>query len=640
MVTNEERDYMWQQYASDPQMRLNMGIRRRLAPLMENNRHRIELLNSLLFSLPGTPVVYYGDEIGMGDNVYLGDRNGVRTPMQWTGDRNAGFSRADPARLFAPPVHGSGLQLSGAERRGAGARAALAAQLDEAAARDPPAEQGLRPRHASSFLEPENHRVLAFVRELPATSVLVRREPRAVGAAGRARPAAATRASCRSRCSTTREFPRIGTAPTCVTLGPYGRVLVPAARARRDPDDDARRTTAGRCRRRTRRPAARRAAVGDAVRRPRARAHRAAGAAVRSSIASDGIAPAVCAAGGIALRGLDRPRRRRRASPARDRPRALRRRVLERYLVPLVACGGRTARAAAAEHPERSSRTSAAREPARSSTSCRTRDSCSPRASASLRGNERADEGGQGARSSWNRSSRPRVADEPARPHHPLGDARNIVALIGERRVLKLFRRARSRAHPEVAITPARDGPWRIRPRASCQRPSCIARRRATRSRSVSLGEQLPQQRNGWDHAVTDVERYLDRAAAETGGPPDDEVRPALPRRTRGPAGSSACGDRGLRRNHGARRSASRRAPPRPLEPGEGFGHAQRGRRLLRRRRRRHRGAADGGQRARPGAARLARPAGRRAERCAGGVVGMAPRCCRPSPAGRSADTC
>ena len=85
-------------------MRINVGIRRRLAPLMENSRRRIELLNSLLFSLPGTPVIYYGDEIGMGDNIYLGDRNGVRTPMQWTSDRNAGFSRADPARLFAPPI--------------------------------------------------------------------------------------------------------------------------------------------------------------------------------------------------------------------------------------------------------------------------------------------------------------------------------------------------------------------------------------------------------------------------------------------------------------------------------------------------------------------------------------------------------
>ena len=104
MVTDEERDYMYQAYAADPQMRINVGIRRRLAPLMENSRRRIELMNSLLFSLPGTPVIYYGDEIGMGDNIYLGDRNGVRTPMQWTGDRNGGFSRADPARLYAPPI--------------------------------------------------------------------------------------------------------------------------------------------------------------------------------------------------------------------------------------------------------------------------------------------------------------------------------------------------------------------------------------------------------------------------------------------------------------------------------------------------------------------------------------------------------
>jgi maltose alpha-D-glucosyltransferase/alpha-amylase len=104
MVTDEERDYMYQSYAADPQMRINVGIRRRLAPLVENSRRRIELLNGLLMSMPGTPIIYYGDEIGMGDNIYLGDRNGVRTPMQWTGDRNAGFSRADPARLFAPPI--------------------------------------------------------------------------------------------------------------------------------------------------------------------------------------------------------------------------------------------------------------------------------------------------------------------------------------------------------------------------------------------------------------------------------------------------------------------------------------------------------------------------------------------------------
>ncbi|HEU4682545.1 MAG TPA: maltose alpha-D-glucosyltransferase, partial [Gemmatimonadales bacterium] len=104
MVTDEERDYMYRVYAHDPQMRINLGIRRRLAPLMGNDRRRIELMNALLFSLPGTPIVYYGDEIGMGDNIYLGDRNGVRTPMQWSPDRNAGFSRANPQRLYAPVI--------------------------------------------------------------------------------------------------------------------------------------------------------------------------------------------------------------------------------------------------------------------------------------------------------------------------------------------------------------------------------------------------------------------------------------------------------------------------------------------------------------------------------------------------------
>ncbi|MFH1646230.1 MAG: maltose alpha-D-glucosyltransferase [Chloroflexota bacterium] len=104
MVTDEERDYMYRVYASDPTARINLGIRRRLAPLLGNDRKKIELMNSLLFSLPGTPVIYYGDEIGMGDNFYLGDRNGVRTPMQWSPERNAGFSRANPQRLFLPPI--------------------------------------------------------------------------------------------------------------------------------------------------------------------------------------------------------------------------------------------------------------------------------------------------------------------------------------------------------------------------------------------------------------------------------------------------------------------------------------------------------------------------------------------------------
>ncbi|MGI8486222.1 MAG: alpha-glucosidase C-terminal domain-containing protein, partial [Thermomicrobiales bacterium] len=110
MVTDADRDYMYFEYAKDPRMRINVGIRRRLAPLLDNGRRQMEMMNSLLFSMPGTPVLYYGDEIGTGDNIYLGDRNGVRTPMQWNSDRNAGFSRADWAKLYSPvimdPVYG------------------------------------------------------------------------------------------------------------------------------------------------------------------------------------------------------------------------------------------------------------------------------------------------------------------------------------------------------------------------------------------------------------------------------------------------------------------------------------------------------------------------------------------------------
>ena len=138
MVTNDERDYMYLAYSADPRMRINLGIRRRLATLMDNNRRRIELLNSLLFSFPGTPVLYYGDEIGMGDNIYLGDRNGVRTPMQWNADRNAGFSRATPARLYSPVIMDPVLGLRSRQRGGAAGRSIVAAELD--AQHDRPAQ--------------------------------------------------------------------------------------------------------------------------------------------------------------------------------------------------------------------------------------------------------------------------------------------------------------------------------------------------------------------------------------------------------------------------------------------------------------------------------------------------------------------
>src|ERR1035438_6096343 len=101
MVTSKERDYMYSTYAADVRARINLGIRRRLSPLMENDHDRIKLMNSLLLSMPGSPILYYGDEIGMGDNVFIGDRNGVRTPMQWSPDRNAGFSRAAPLEAHA-----------------------------------------------------------------------------------------------------------------------------------------------------------------------------------------------------------------------------------------------------------------------------------------------------------------------------------------------------------------------------------------------------------------------------------------------------------------------------------------------------------------------------------------------------------
>ncbi|WP_141590441.1 MULTISPECIES: maltose alpha-D-glucosyltransferase [unclassified Myxococcus] len=172
MVTDEDRDYMYREYATDPRMRINLGIRRRLAPLMDNGRRRIELMHSLLFTLPGTPVLYYGDEIGMGDNIYLGDRNGVRTPMQWTGDRNAGFSRADYARLYAPviadPVYGYQSINVEAQERVKSSLLHWVKRMIRIRQRYPVFSLGnLR------FLQTDNRKVLAFIREWEGQTVLV-----------------------------------------------------------------------------------------------------------------------------------------------------------------------------------------------------------------------------------------------------------------------------------------------------------------------------------------------------------------------------------------------------------------------------------------------------------------------------------
>jgi maltose alpha-D-glucosyltransferase/alpha-amylase len=172
MVTDEERDYMYRVYARDPHARINLGIRRRLAPLLENNRRKIELMNMLLFSLPGTPVIYYGDEIGMGDNYYLGDRNGVRTPMQWSPDRNAGFSRANPQKLYLPVIidpeyHCESINVENQERNPS---SFLWWMKRVIAVRKRFKSSG---RGSLEFLLPDNPRILAFLRKYKDETILV-----------------------------------------------------------------------------------------------------------------------------------------------------------------------------------------------------------------------------------------------------------------------------------------------------------------------------------------------------------------------------------------------------------------------------------------------------------------------------------
>jgi len=172
MVTEEDRDYMWRTYAKDSNARINLGIRRRLAPLMGNHRGRIHLMNGLLFSFPGTPIIYYGDEIGMGDNIYLGDRNGVRTPMQWSSDRNAGFSRSNPQQLFLPVIidpqyHYEQVNVESQQN----SQYSLLWWMKRLLA--------TRKRHKAfgrgsmEFLQPENRKILAFVRRFENETLLV-----------------------------------------------------------------------------------------------------------------------------------------------------------------------------------------------------------------------------------------------------------------------------------------------------------------------------------------------------------------------------------------------------------------------------------------------------------------------------------
>ncbi len=221
MVTDEERDYMYRHYAADPQMRLNVGIRRRLAPLVENSRARIELLNGLLLSLPGTPVIYYGDEIGMGDNIYLGDRNGVRTPMQWTADRNAGFSRADPARLFAPPVMDSvyGYQAVNVEAQERSPHSMLNWMRRATALRQ---QHQVFGRGSMEILRPANRRILAFVRRIEGSDpiLVVANLARSMQAVTLDLPQYAGLVPVEMSGGT--ELPRITDAPLLLTLSAHG----------------------------------------------------------------------------------------------------------------------------------------------------------------------------------------------------------------------------------------------------------------------------------------------------------------------------------------------------------------------------------------------------------------------------------
>ena len=219
MVTDMERDYMYDIYASNKSMRLNLGIRRRLAPLLDNDRRRIELMNGMLMSLPGTPIIYYGDEIGMGDNIHLGDRNGVRTPMQWTGGGNGGFSSADPESLYSPPilnpVYGYQAVNVLSQQRFDHSLLSWMKHIIRVRRSTPVFGSG-----SMEFIYPANHRVLAYMRHLGKETVLVVNN---LSSAAQAVELDLSRykGNILIEMFGKNIFPRIGDLPYLLTLGPY-----------------------------------------------------------------------------------------------------------------------------------------------------------------------------------------------------------------------------------------------------------------------------------------------------------------------------------------------------------------------------------------------------------------------------------
>jgi maltose alpha-D-glucosyltransferase/alpha-amylase len=220
MVTSKERDYMYTTYASDLRARVNLGIRRRLAPLMENDMDRIKLMNSLLLSMPGSPILYYGDEIGMGDNFFIGDRNGVRTPMQWSPDRNAGFSRADPQRLYLPPIQDAvyGYLSTNVEAQSRDPSSLLSWTKRLLAVRKTSHAFG---RGARRFLRPGNRKILAYLREFGDDTILC-----VVNLSRSAQPVELNLAAFKGRVPVEMlgrtAFPPIGELPYLLTISAYG----------------------------------------------------------------------------------------------------------------------------------------------------------------------------------------------------------------------------------------------------------------------------------------------------------------------------------------------------------------------------------------------------------------------------------
>ncbi|MBO0748518.1 MAG: alpha-glucosidase C-terminal domain-containing protein, partial [Acidimicrobiaceae bacterium] len=236
-VSDEERDYMWAEYAKDPRMKRNVGIGRRLAPLVDNDRRLSELLNAMLFSFPGSPILYYGDEIGMGDNIYLGDRDGVRTPMQWSPDRNAGFSKADFAQMYLPPnmdpVYGFQAVNVESQLRNQSSLLHWTKRTLEVRKQHPVFGVG-----TFEVVPTENAAVLAYVRAMPEETVPMdatdaQGVPRSAvsvlcvcNLSQRAQPAELPLAKWQGKVPVELlghvAFPRIGELPYFVTLAPYG----------------------------------------------------------------------------------------------------------------------------------------------------------------------------------------------------------------------------------------------------------------------------------------------------------------------------------------------------------------------------------------------------------------------------------